>query len=60
MIAEHLGARRAGITSFCTVLREHGVIAYQRGVISIVNRSLLEEMACECYRVIAQLTVRSH
>jgi CRP-like cAMP-binding protein len=51
-IAEHLGARRAGITSFCTLLREYGAIAYQRGVISIVNRQLLEEMACECYRAV--------
>jgi|SRR6185503_11958237 len=53
LIAEHLGARRAGITSFCTLLREHGAIAYQRGVISIVNRKLLEELACECYRVLS-------
>ena len=54
LIAEHLGARRAGITSFCTLLREYGAISYQRGVISIVNRSLLEEMACECYRTLVQ------
>src|SRR4030095_1933206 len=59
MIAEHLGARRAGITSFCTLLREHGAIAYQRGLISVVNRKLLEEMACECYRAVAQAVVRS-
>jgi CRP-like cAMP-binding protein len=59
MIAEHLGARRAGITSFCTLLREHGAIAYQRGLISVVDRKLLEDMACECYRRIAQSVVRS-
>jgi len=53
IIAEHLGARRAGITSFCTLLRQHGAISYQRGVISVVNRQLLEEMACECYRAVA-------
>lgn len=56
LIAEHLGARRAGITSFCTLLREHGAIAYQRGVISIVNRKLLEELACECYRALGRTT----
>lgn len=56
LIAEHLGARRAGITSFCTLLREHGAIAYQRGVISIVNRKLLEELACECYRAMGRAT----
>lgn len=56
LIAEHLGARRAGITSFCTLLREHGAIAYQRGVISVVNRKLLEELACECYRTLSKET----
>ena len=54
LIAEHLGARRAGITSFCTLLREHGAIAHQRGVISMVNRKLLEELACECYRTLGR------
>ena len=54
LIAEHLGARRAGITSFCALLREYGAISYQRGVISIVSRQLLEEMACECYRTLVQ------
>lgn len=53
LIAEHLGARRAGITSFCTLLRQHGAISYQRGLISVVDRQLLEEMACECYRVVS-------
>jgi CRP-like cAMP-binding protein len=53
-IAERLGARRAGITSFCNLLREKRAIAYQRGVISEVNRDLLEEWACECYGAISQ------
>lgn len=53
-IAERLGARRAGITSFCRLLREKQAIAYQRGVISEVNRDLLEEWACECYDAISQ------
>ena len=60
LISEHLGARRAGITSFCTLLREHGAIAYQRGVISIVNRKLLEDMACECYRAVVQFIASAH
>jgi CRP-like cAMP-binding protein len=53
-IAERLGARRAGITSFCNLLRAKQAIAYQRGVISKVNRNLLEEWACECYGAISQ------
>lgn len=59
-IAEHLGARRAGITSFCTLLREHGAIAYQRGVVSIVNRKFLEDMACECYRAVVRFIASAH
>jgi hypothetical protein len=35
-------------------LREKQAIAYQRGVISEVNRDLLEEWACECYDAISQ------
>lgn len=58
-IAERLGARRAGITSFCNLLREKQAIAYQRGVISKVNRDLLEEWACECYRAISKSAQRS-
>ena len=53
-IAERLGARRAGITSFCHLLRERQAIDYQRGVILSVNRDLLEEWACECYAAISQ------
>lgn len=52
-IAERLGARRAGVTGFCNLLRENGAIAYQRGVISFVSRELLESWACECYRAIS-------
>lgn len=53
-IAERLGARRAGVTSFCNLLRENGAIAYQRGVISVVSRELLEQWSCECYHAMSQ------
>jgi CRP-like cAMP-binding protein len=53
-IADRLGARRAGISSFCNLLRENGGIAYQRGVISVVSRQLLEKWSCECYHAISQ------
>jgi CRP-like cAMP-binding protein len=53
-IAERLGSRRAGITSFCNLLRENGAIAYQRGVISVVSRELLEKWACECYHAVSR------
>jgi len=49
-ISQHLGTRRAGVTNFCNVLRENGVIAYHRAMITILNRQALEDSACECYR----------
>ena len=52
MIAEMLGARRAGITVAAGKLRQAGVISYMRGHIFILDRRKLESWACECYRTI--------
>lgn len=49
-IAQHLGARRAGVSCACTALRDLGIIKYKRGQLRILNRDLLERLACECYR----------
>jgi len=51
-MAQHLSARRAGITSACNALREAGILNYRRGQISIVDRSRLEAIACQCYRAL--------
>jgi CRP-like cAMP-binding protein len=51
-MAFHLGARRAGITDVCNSLRDSGIISYHRGSVRIHSRDLLEEMACECYRML--------
>jgi CRP-like cAMP-binding protein len=48
-ISQHLGTRRAGVTNFCNVLRDNGVIAYQRALITILDRNALKQSACECY-----------
>jgi CRP-like cAMP-binding protein len=53
-IAHQLGARRAGVSTECTALRERGIIAYRRGRLRISNRALLEQVACECYRALGQ------
>jgi CRP-like cAMP-binding protein len=52
-ISQHLGTRRAGVTNFCNVLRENGIIAYHRAMITILNRNALQESACECYGKLA-------
>jgi CRP-like cAMP-binding protein len=51
-IAQHLGARRPGITECCKALRDNGIISYHRGLIRILDRPTLEESACECYRAL--------
>lgn len=48
-IADHLGARRAGITSACSSLRAAGAIDYSRGQMKILDRNILQTSACECY-----------
>jgi CRP-like cAMP-binding protein len=54
-IAHHLGARRAGVTTSCTALRDIGAISYRRGMIHILDRQRLEAAACECYQALRQI-----
>lgn len=49
-ISQHLGTRRAGVTNFCNVLRDNGVISYHRAMITILDRQALKDSACECYQ----------
>ncbi|MFL6334732.1 MAG: Crp/Fnr family transcriptional regulator [Pyrinomonadaceae bacterium] len=53
-ISRHLGARRAGVTSVATILRDRGIIDYTRGHIRVTNREALEAAACECYPVVRE------
>jgi CRP-like cAMP-binding protein len=55
LIAQHMGARRAGITAVCNALREAGIIRYRRRLMTILDRTKLESVACECYRVLKGL-----
>jgi CRP-like cAMP-binding protein len=53
-IARKLGARRAGVTNVAGALQETGAIHYSRGMIQIINRAILENEVCECYRAIKE------
>jgi CRP-like cAMP-binding protein len=52
LIANMLGVRREGVTDAAGKLQKHGVIAYSRGKITVLDRSRLEQLCCECYRVV--------
>ena len=51
-IANKLGVRREGITDAAGKLRTAGVINYNRGHITVLDRARLEERSCECYSVV--------
>ena len=52
LIANMLGVRREGVALAAHRLQELGLITYVRGHIRIVDRRRLEELVCECYRVV--------
>lgn len=52
LIANMLGVRRESVTESAGKLQQRGVIRYQRGRITVVDRPQLEELCCECYAVV--------
>jgi len=51
-MARILGSRRASVSDVAGALRKKGLIRYNRGVISILDRTALETACCECYQTI--------
>jgi CRP-like cAMP-binding protein len=52
LIANMLGVRREGVTEAALKLQRRGLIRYQRGHISVLDRAGLERCTCECYAVV--------
>jgi Mn-dependent DtxR family transcriptional regulator len=52
LIANMLGARREGITEAAGKLQKAGLIHYQRGKITVLDRVGLEARVCESYEVV--------
>jgi CRP-like cAMP-binding protein len=51
-LADMLGVQRTTVTAIARGLQEKGAIRYRRGVVDIVDRGILEQLACECYGAI--------
>ena len=52
LVASMLGVRREGISEEAGRLQQAGIIRYCRGHITVLDRSGLEDHACECYEVV--------
>jgi CRP-like cAMP-binding protein len=55
-LADMLGVRRSSVTIAAGVLQASNIIHYSRGEIIILDRTGLENIACECY----QATIRDY
>jgi len=51
-LAELLGVRRTSVTEVASKIQAAGAITYSRGQITILDRSTLERMSCECYQTL--------
>jgi CRP-like cAMP-binding protein len=65
LIANMLGVRREGVTEAAGKLQKLGVIQYNRGRITVIDRPRLESLCCECYAVVKKesdrlLSIRPH
>ena len=52
LIANMRGVRREGVTEAAGQLQKAGLIRYQRGHITVLDRDGLEGRTCECYAVV--------
>jgi CRP-like cAMP-binding protein len=52
LIANMLGVRQDGVTGVAEKLQNEGLICYEGGHITVLDRKGLEARACECYAVV--------
>jgi CRP-like cAMP-binding protein len=51
-LAYMLGVRRPSVTVAQAQLQRKGLISYTRGKLRVVDRQALEDLSCECYKVV--------
>lgn len=54
-LAQMLGARRSTVNLAAGTLQRSGLIEFRRSHIRVQDRELLEDVACECYRLMKKL-----
>jgi signal transduction histidine kinase len=52
LIANMLGVPGAGVAAAAAALQVDGLIQYNRGAITVLDRARLEQRVCECYAVV--------
>jgi CRP-like cAMP-binding protein len=53
LLSMTLGVRRAGVTAALAQLAATGALQRSRGAIEVLDRGVLEQGACECYRIVS-------
>ena len=54
-LAQMLGTQRTTVVMAAGALQRSGIITYTRGKITIQSVELLEDVACDCYKVVQKL-----
>jgi len=52
LMANMLGVRREGVTEAAGRLQDAGLIRYNRGRVTVLDRPQMERRVCECYAVV--------
>lgn len=55
-LAQMLGVRRASVTDVAGRLARSGALTDTRGLVTVLDRDLLQRASCECYAVITTAT----